>query len=212
MFINRKGVLLIIFLTVTMVLKAQEFFTGSVSPTATISRTGSTTFGFAHLRSAGSIQVMEHIGAAGDFYIRSVGFQIPNDQGNIIINDIGGFVGIGTAKPKEKLSVNGNIRAHEIKVEIANWPDYVFEDNYTLRPLKEVKQFIDQYGHLPEIPRAAEIADEGLSVGQVNTLLMKKVEELTLYIIELEARMDKFEGGKTDTSLSPSNESLLGHQ
>lgn len=205
MLVNRTGVLLVIFLTVTMGVKAQEFFTGSVSPTSTISRTGSTTFGFAHLRSAGSIQVMEHIGAVGDFYIRSVGYQVPNDQGNIIINDIGGFVGIGTPKPKEKLSVNGKIRAHEIKVEIANWPDYVFADSYTLRPLKEVKQFIDQHGHLPEVPGAAEVEENGLAVGEINTLLMKKVEELTLYIIELEARMDKFEGAKTNTAQAPLN-------
>lgn len=93
-------------------------------------------------------------------------------------------VGIGTADPTEKLSVNGNIRAKEIKVETANWPDYVFQDGYEAMSLPEIELFIKQNGHLPEIPSASEVEKEGISLGEMNKLLLKKIEELTLLLIE----------------------------
>ena len=68
-----------------------------------------------------------------------------------------GNVGIGTTNPKEKLAVNGNIRAKEVKVELENWPDYVFEEDYALPSLSSVKAFIVENGHLPDIPSAEEI-------------------------------------------------------
>ena len=95
-----------------------------------------------------------------------------------------GNVGIGTTTPKETLSVNGNIRAKQVKVESANWPDYVFQKDYQLPSLQEVKAYIDQNQHLPEIPSEQEITKNGLNLGEMNKLLMKKVEELTLYLIE----------------------------
>ncbi|WP_437921168.1 hypothetical protein [Sphingobacterium sp. LRF_L2] len=100
-----------------------------------------------------------------------------------------GNVGIGTTTPAEKLAVNGNIRAKEIKVEATNWPDYVFSPDYALKPIGEVRDFIVENGHLPEVPKASEVEENGLSVGEMNKLLMKKIEELTLYIIDLEQRM-----------------------
>ncbi|NHA06367.1 hypothetical protein G7092_21335 [Mucilaginibacter sp. HC2] len=96
----------------------------------------------------------------------------------------GGNVGIGTLTPKEALSVNGNIRSKQIKVELANWPDYVFKKDYQLPSLQEVKAYIDENQHLPETPSAQQIAKDGLNLGEMNKLLMKKVEELTLYLIE----------------------------
>ncbi|GGH31427.1 hypothetical protein GCM10011418_44210 [Sphingobacterium alkalisoli] len=95
-----------------------------------------------------------------------------------------GNVGIGTTSPTTKLSVNGNIRAKEIKVETANWPDYVFQDEYEAMSLPEIEQFIKQNGHLPEIPSASEVEKEGISLGEMNKLLLKKIEELTLLLIE----------------------------
>ena len=95
-----------------------------------------------------------------------------------------GFVGIGTDAPQETLSVNGNIRAHEIKVETANWPDYVFKPEYQLQSLAQTEQFIKDNGHLPEIPKASEVESNGLSLGEMNKLMMKKIEELTLHLIE----------------------------
>ncbi|MFE7088392.1 hypothetical protein ACFU8T_13370 [Sphingobacterium spiritivorum] len=99
-----------------------------------------------------------------------------------------GNVGIGTTTPTERLSVNGNIRAREIKVETNNWPDYVFEEDYKLTPLAEVETFIKANKHLPEVPSAREIEEDGLSLGEMNKLMMKKIEELTLHLIEKEKR------------------------
>ena len=84
------------------------------------------------------------------------------------------------------LLVNGKVRAKEIVVE-SGWADYVFEDAYDLRPLSEVEAFIEENGHLPEIPSAAEVEQEGLSLGDMQTRMMMKIEELTLYLIDLKS-------------------------
>ncbi|WP_343540025.1 hypothetical protein [Sphingobacterium thalpophilum] len=95
-----------------------------------------------------------------------------------------GNVGIGTNNPQDRLSVNGKIRAHEIKVETANWPDYVFRDNYELKSLDSLRTFITQNGHLPEVPSAKTVESEGVDLGEMNKLLLKKIEELTLYLLQ----------------------------
>ena len=95
-----------------------------------------------------------------------------------------GNVGIGTLTPQEKLSVNGKIRAKEIKVETANWPDYVFSDNYQPKSLPELEQFIKKNKHLPEVPSAQEVEQNGVELGEMNKILLKKIEEMTLFLIE----------------------------
>lgn len=95
-----------------------------------------------------------------------------------------GNVGIGTTMPNEKLSVNGNIRAKEIKVEAANWPDYVFDLDYKVLGLKELDAYIKANKRLPEMPSAAVAEKDGVGLGELNKLLLKKVEELTLLLIE----------------------------
>ena len=97
-----------------------------------------------------------------------------------------GNVGIGTATPAEKLSVNGKIRAQEIKVESGNWPDYVFAKRYVLPSLKDIETYIKVNGHLQDIPDAAEVARDGIALGELNAKLLKKIEELTLHLILLE--------------------------
>ena len=98
--------------------------------------------------------------------------------------DFSGNVGIGTTNPTYKLSVNGNIRAKEIVVE-SGWADYVFDENYKLPSLESVEYHIKQNKHLPGIPSADNILKEGLSIGAIQAKMMEKIEELTLYIIEM---------------------------
>ncbi len=102
-----------------------------------------------------------------------------------------GDVGIGTESPKEKLSVNGKIRAKEIKVELANWPDYVFEEGYQKLSLTEIEQFIKQNKHLPGVPTAKQVEEEGVELGEMNKVLLKKIEELTLLLIEKDKELKK---------------------
>ncbi|WP_461788906.1 hypothetical protein [Pedobacter sp.] len=95
-----------------------------------------------------------------------------------------GNVGIGTTTPAEKLSVNGKIRAKEVKVEVANWPDYVFEDSYRPKTLSEIESFIKLNKHLPDVPSAKQVEANGIELGEMNKVLLKKIEELTLLLIE----------------------------
>jgi hypothetical protein len=106
-----------------------------------------------------------------------------------------GNVGIGTTNPTYKLSVNGNIRAKEVVIE-TGWADYVFEKNYRLRPLSEVEQFIKKNNHLPNIPSAEDIQKNGLNVAAVQTKMMEKIEELTLYVIELKKEIELLKTNK----------------
>lgn len=97
-----------------------------------------------------------------------------------------GNVAIGTTDPKGyKLAVAGNVIAESVTVKLQGyWPDYVFEDNYILPDLHETESFIKANRHLPGIPSAREVEENGISLGEMNAKLLKKIEELTLYLIE----------------------------
>jgi hypothetical protein len=108
-------------------------------------------------------------------------------------NYFAGNVGIGTvdnaswtlATSTYKLAVNGSAIATSMVVKLqANWPDYVFKNGYHLPSLSDVKAYIDQNHHLPDMPSEQEVTDKGLNLGEINKQLTKKVEELTLYLIE----------------------------
>lgn len=105
-----------------------------------------------------------------------------------------GNVSIGTPDPHGyKLAVNGTIRSKEVKVEAGPWPDYVFLPTYKLRPIKEVEAYLSKNGHLPEMPSAKEVSKEGVGLGELNSKLLKKLEELTLYIIQQNHRIEKMQ-------------------
>ena len=104
-------------------------------------------------------------------------------EGPIFVQD--GKVGIGTAKPQSELAVKGKISAQEIQVTLEGWADFVFEDGYPLRDLRDVKTFVNKNGHLPDVPSAADVRENGVSLGEMDRTLLQKVEELTLYVIEL---------------------------
>lgn len=105
-----------------------------------------------------------------------------------------GKVGIGTANPQADLAVEGNILAKQIKVKTdITVPDYVFEPDYNLKSLQETEDYVKINKHLPEMPSASEIGKKGLDVAEMNLLLLKKIEELTLHLIENERKRNDLE-------------------
>lgn len=124
-----------------------------------------------------------HFGLKGDWYIRSAA-----NDGVVVIQDNGGRVAIGGTKVANgyKLSVSGKVICEELKVQLKSaWPDYVFADHYKLKSLEEVEQHIQAEKHLPGMPAAAEVEKEGLEIGDMQKKMMEKIEELTLYVIEI---------------------------
>jgi hypothetical protein len=113
-------------------------------------------------------------------------------------------VGFGTGYKKGeyknmgyKLAVNGGIICEEVKVigDVSD-ADYVFEDNYNLSTLPEVETFIKENKHLPNVPSAEELKINGYKVGEMDEMLLRKIEELTLYIIELQKQIDELKSEK----------------
>ncbi|MGK6352920.1 hypothetical protein [Parapedobacter sp. DT-150] len=107
---------------------------------------------------------------------------------------ISGKVGIGTSYPQADLAVNGNILAKEVKVKSdISVPDYVFDPGYQLPTLDEIEIYVKEHKHLPEVPSAADIEKDGLDLAEMNMLMLKKVEELTLHIINQDQRIKQLE-------------------
>ncbi|WP_127130856.1 hypothetical protein [Pseudoflavitalea rhizosphaerae] len=102
-----------------------------------------------------------------------------------------GNIGIGITAPTEKLCVNGNIFTKKVKVTATGWPDYVFHPSYKLMPLDQLERFIKANRHLPEIVPAKEVEENGLDLGDNQAALLKKIEELTLYLIDLKKTVDE---------------------
>ncbi|MEJ1242202.1 hypothetical protein WBG78_28900 [Chryseolinea sp. T2] len=112
-----------------------------------------------------------------------------------------GNVGIGTEQPDALLTVKGKIHAKEVLIDVMpNVPDYVFEPDYKLMNLSELATYLKQNKHLPEVPSATEMVKTGMDVEQMNMTLLKKVEELTLYILQQEQKIKSIEERLKETN------------
>ncbi|MCP4179239.1 MAG: hypothetical protein GY756_15880 [bacterium] len=166
-----------------------EYGTGSASlGGASINFNGASNF--MHIKTNTESNEMEHI------RIKRLSHLILQPEAN--------NVGIGTLNPTEKLTVNGKILCKEVEVILDVPADYVFQKyylgvstlkaDYQMPTLEEVEAYIKTNHHLPEVPSAQEIKDEGLQLKEMTNLLLQKIEELTLYTIEQEKRIEVLEG------------------
>ena len=155
--------------------------------------------------------------ATGDFMfstfannIGGAGTAATENQKMIIQNS--GNVGIGTTNTQGyKLAVNGTMIATAVTVKVnANWPDYVFNQDYRLTALSDVKTYIDQNHHLPGMPSEQEVAKDGMNLGEMNKLLTEKVEELTLYLLENDDQLktEQMKNSKQEDKLSEQQNQL----
>lgn len=196
---------------------AGNFGVGILSPVAKFQITGGAdaslnTHGFLMLGTEGSTNlVLDN----NEIMARSNGnasnLLLQNEGGNVYIGDATNFnnahrlgvdghtvvtgnlrVGSIPTPSGYRLSVEGKVICTEVMVRlVSNWPDYVFSNNYKLRSIKELESFIKKNNHLPGIPSAKNIEESGLSVGEMQRLQMEKIEELTLYIIELKKEINQ---------------------
>lgn len=102
-----------------------------------------------------------------------------------------GKVGIGISRPKNTLDVNGKLHAREVLIDNTGWADFVFDKSYKLPTLEEVEAHINKHSRLPEIPSEAEVKENGINVGEMQVILLQKIEELTLYVIQQQKELNE---------------------
>lgn len=120
-------------------------------------------------------------------------FTSPLSLGNSSLFDNGTSVGIGTTSIGDvnyRLFVESGIKTRKVTVDQASWPDYVFNQNYNLLSLSGLREFIRRNHHLPDVPSEREVQEKGLNLGDNQALLLKKIEELTLYILQLDEKIE----------------------
>jgi hypothetical protein len=170
---------------------------GTVNPSTKLTvQTGDASYGIIHTN--GTVSVGTYVGSNGGWFGTESNHPLyffTNNSNALMTITTAGNVGIGTINPTYKLAVLGTIRATEVRVE-TGWSDFVFDDNYKLRSLDEVEKYIQQNKHLPDIPSASEIQQDGLAVGESQTKMMQKIEELTLYVIDLQKEIDQLKTEK----------------
>jgi hypothetical protein len=159
----------------------QNFVTGHYRPLIYGSTSGGS------IPSGSSSLILQAGGSASSRHI----FMRTADETRLFIH-YNGNVGIGTLDTDARLTVKGHIHAQEVRVDLQGSvaPDYVFTPSYRLLPLSEVKNFISEHSHLPEVPSADKMEQDGINLKEMNLLLLKKVEELTLYLIEQNEKIE----------------------
>lgn len=119
-------------------------------------------------------------------------FFLADNSPRMTIDGQNGNVGIGTLSPDARLTVKGNIHAEEVKIDLnIPAPDYVFMKEYNLMSIEEVEKYIKEHSHLPEIQSAKEFDENGLMLAEMDMKLLKKIEELTLYIISQQKEINQ---------------------
>jgi hypothetical protein len=126
------------------------------------------------------------------FWVNATTQDVPGTGLLAMSIDNTGNVGIGTNNQPYKFAVNGTIRAKEVIVD-TGWSDYVFDEGYKLKALSETEAFVKTEKHLPGIPSAQQVSENGISIGEMQAKLLAKIEELTLHAIAQEKRMARIE-------------------
>ena len=126
--------------------------------------------------------------SGGTYIYMAFANSVYDHQGTFTVEE---KIGIGTHQPLYELDVNGTVRAKEIIVSIDGWADYVFDDRYRLPPLDEVKRYIIENSHLPGFPPEKVLMKNGLGMSEMFALQMKKIEELSLYVLQLKETNDE---------------------
>lgn len=152
-------------------------------------------YGMSIYKDANGLPGVSHSGFYGLYFYT-------NSTERVRITSLGN-VGIGTLNPDEKLTVKGKIHSEEVRVDLSVPADYVFQKyytgnsdlnpHYTMPTLDEVEKYTKKNNHLPNVPSAQEIKDKGLELGEMSNILLQKVEELTLYIIEQNKKIEALE-------------------
>ena len=138
----------------------------------------------------GNAQIDANLVVSGDIGAENINTQNISTQ-NLIVDQIStdslmlDHLGIGTTTPRSALDVNGKITTREVEVTSSGWADFVFEEDYNLKDLTEVEAHIKAHKHLPDVPSEQEIMENGLNLGDMDAILLRKIEELTLYVIDL---------------------------
>ena len=177
---------------------------GAITPTSQLHMTGDLT-----MQSSTPIIQFKNAGATNIGFIQGVnddvqlGTNLGNATGNLMLRTNGanrlyinptGQISIGTSTPATGylLSVNGKAMVEELKVQLSqNWPDYVFADNYKRKSFDELRSYIAENKHLPNIPAAKDLEENGLELGEMQRRMMEKIEELTLYVLDLEKKISE---------------------
>ena len=199
----KKNILIIVLIAMSFGLKAQDILTNLRDPAYGVKikinfpgYTGSWARGFS-LCNENNTNDFVWFGAYGPVVNGksdvSYAFIGKNYYSPYIVFKPDGKVGIGTKTPQSLLAVNGTITSKEVVVTADGWPDYVFASDYNLRSLNEVETYIEQNNHLPDVPSQKEVSEKGISLGNMDAKLLQKIEELTLYMIEMNKRMNLLE-------------------